>query len=92
MDKIASFAVYAEEMLPEVVTFFCLVFHIDLLILQEFMEAVCEMAFLIIGTVAILNESPAKFRLLFGEQRVKLRVRLPVFYFLLAVASRVLLL
>ena len=62
MDEVAAISVWTKSLLYETSTDLSLVFTVGLMVLFEFLEAVCELAALLIRTVALLHKFFAELR------------------------------
>ena len=69
MYEIASISEQAASLLQEGATGFGLILTVLLLVLLEFMESVCELAPLLVGTASVLDESLAELRFLLSGER-----------------------
>jgi hypothetical protein len=67
MHKIAAVPITTEALLKESPALLGFVSGIELLVLPELVAPMCELALLIVGTVAFLEERPTQFGFLFGE-------------------------
>jgi hypothetical protein len=65
VDEIAAVSEATETLLKEASAIFGFVFTVLLLIFFEFMQSMGKFAFVVIGTVTILNKFLAELRLLF---------------------------
>lgn len=65
MDEVAAVSVWTKSLLNETSTNLGLVLTVSLVVLFELLQAVCELAAFLIGTIALLYEFFAELRLLF---------------------------